>query len=148
RSWGDSVLELSPDAGRLLKSWTPTNQQALASGDVDLGSTAPALLGSGLVVQGGKDSKLRLIDFHAQGLGKTGGELKTVAPPEALFSAPAVWRHAGQTWLFVSTFSSATQAFRLEGRRLKLIWSNGTGGTSPVVAGGLLFVYDPIGGVN
>jgi hypothetical protein len=148
RSWGDSVLELSPGAGRLLRSWTPTNQLALAQGDVDLGSTAPALLGSGFAVQSGKDAKLRLLDLRGLGLGKTGGELQTVDLPEGLFSAPAVWRHAGRTWLFVSTFSATTQAFRLEGSRLKLVWSNGTGGTSPVVAGGLLYVYGPLGGLN
>src|SRR5262249_14601865 len=58
-NWGDSVLELSPDASRLLQSWTPTNQKELESGDVDVGSTAPALLGNGLAVQSGKDGKLR-----------------------------------------------------------------------------------------
>jgi hypothetical protein len=31
--WGDSVLKLSPDAGRLLQSWTPTNEAELESGD-------------------------------------------------------------------------------------------------------------------
>src|SRR5579859_147694 len=61
--WGDSVLELSPDAGKLLQNWTPTNQAGLSSSDADLGSTAPALLGNGLAVQGGKDGKLRLLDL-------------------------------------------------------------------------------------
>ena len=58
--WGDSVLELSADAGRLLQNWTPRNADALESADADLGSTAPALLGGGLALQGGKDGKLRL----------------------------------------------------------------------------------------
>jgi hypothetical protein len=26
------------------------------------------------------------------------------------------------------------------------VWSNGTAGTSPVIAGGLVYVYDPTGG--
>src|SRR5439155_7901963 len=58
----------------------------------------------------------------------------------ALFSAPAVWRHSGQTWLFVST-SSGTTALRLEGGSLKQAWRLGTAATSPVVAGGLLYLY-------
>ena len=45
RSWGDSALMLSPNAGSLLHSWTPRNQAQLDNGDVDLGSTAPAVLG-------------------------------------------------------------------------------------------------------
>src|SRR5207244_4916825 len=70
--WGDSVLELSPEAGRLLQNWTPTDQSDLNSGDVDLGSTVPALLGGGLAVQSGKDGKLRLLDLTRL-YGKGGG---------------------------------------------------------------------------
>jgi hypothetical protein len=36
----------------------------------------------------------------------------------------------------------------LIGRRLKKVWSRGAAGTSPVVAGGLLYVYNPDGGLN
>src|SRR5262249_52689754 len=96
RYWGDSVLELTPNAGRLLRSWTPTDQADLEQNDIDLGSTAPALLGSGLAVQGGKDAKLRLLDLPRLGLGKTGGESQTLGSGGGLFSAPAVWRNAGR----------------------------------------------------
>jgi outer membrane protein assembly factor BamB len=150
-SWGDSVLELSPDAGKLLQNWTPNDQAGLESGDVDLGSTAPAPLGSGLAVQSGKDAKLRLLDLaKLNGKGGagpvTGGELQTLPTPGGggLFSAPAVWRSGGTTWLFVSDFS-ATAAYVLKGRRLAQAWTVSSGGTSPVVAGGLLYVYDPSG---
>lgn len=44
----------------------------------------------------------------------------------------------------VSDFS-ATAAHVLEGRRLSEAWNDSIGGTSPVVAGGLLYVYDPSG---
>ena len=90
--WGDSVLMLSPNAGRLLRSWTPRDHAALEAGDVDLGSTAPALLTSRLAVQGGKDGKLRLLDLRRLGgkLGSTGGELQTLSAPggAGLFSTP------------------------------------------------------------
>jgi outer membrane protein assembly factor BamB len=151
-NWGDSVLELSPTAVRLLQNWTPVNQHTLDTTDADLGSTAPALLGSGLAVQGGKDGFLRLLDLRrlngtTAAAARTGGELQTLRTPggHGLFSAPAVWRTAGGTWLFVADFS-ATAGYVLDGRRLQVVWTQNFGGTSPVVAGGLLYLYDPDGG--
>ena len=41
-----------------------------------------------------------------------------------------------------------TAAYKLIGGRLQEAWHNGNGGTSPVLAGGLLYVYDPNGGLN
>jgi hypothetical protein len=49
--------------------------------------------------------------------------------------------------VFVGT-DSATWCYRLVGGRLRVVWRKSTGGTSPVVAGGLLYVYDPGGGLN
>jgi outer membrane protein assembly factor BamB len=152
RYWGDSVLELSPDAASLLQNWTPSDHQELNTGDVDLGSTAPALLGGNLAVQSGKDGKMRLLDLtKLNGRGgagpTTGGELQTISTPsgQGLFSAPAVWRNGGKTWLFVSDFG-ATAGYVLKGRRLSQVWRSSHAGTSPVVAGGLLYAYDS-GGV-
>jgi outer membrane protein assembly factor BamB len=151
--WGDSVLELSPNASRLLQSWTPRDQAELESGDVDLGSTAPALVGSRLAVQSGKDGKLRLLDLRrlngsTEAGPRTGGELQTLQLNGGLFSAPAVWPSRGRTWIFVST-SGGTQAFQLRNRRLLPAWKSSRGSTSPVVAGGLLYVYDAeAGGLN
>jgi len=147
-NWGDSVLELTPDASQLLQNWTPVDQKQLEGSDTDLGSTAPALLGNGLVLQSGKDAKMRLLDLHrlngrTHSAGPiTGGELQTLPAPGggSVYTAPAVWRSAGATWVFVATFNG-TGAYKLVGRRIVKVWENGTGGTSPVVAGGLLFVY-------
>ena len=62
-AWADSVLELSPDAGKLIQSYTPANQSHLGLDDLDLGSTAPAILTAHVALQGGKDGKLRLLDL-------------------------------------------------------------------------------------
>lgn len=138
--WGDSVVVLSPDAARMLRHWTPTNQKDLESSDGDLGSTSPALLDGGYAVQGGKDGKLRLLQLHRlPGVDtRTGGELQTVAAPggSGLFSEPAVWQGK---WAFLAT-DSGTAAWLLRDGRLHAVWSNGNGGTSPVVAGNLLYV--------
>jgi outer membrane protein assembly factor BamB len=138
--WGDSVLVLSPNAGSLLAHWTPANQAQLNTGDQDLGSTAPALLEGGYFVQGGKDGELRLLQ-RSQLAGvnaSTGGELQTVAVPgsASLFSEPATWQG---TWVFLAS-GGGTAAWRLVGGSLQQMWENGTGGTSPVLAGGLLYV--------
>jgi DNA-binding beta-propeller fold protein YncE len=152
RYWGDSVLMLSPNAARLLQSWTPENESQLDSGDVDLGSTAPALLSATLAVQSGKDARLRLLSLQqlngrTASPGQKGGELQTLDTPgsSGLLAAPAVWTASGRVWLFVAT-REGTGAYVLDGARLRLAWGNGTPGTSPVVAGGLLYVYDAEGG--
>jgi PQQ-like domain len=149
RYWGDSTLMLSPTA-RLLQSWTPRNFAELDSGDVDLGSTAPVILPGRLVLQSGKDALMRLLDLRKLngrgGAGPlTGGEVQTLPTPSGggLFSAPAVLG----SLVFVAQ-EGATAGYRLVGRRLRKVWSNGTSGTSPVVAGGLLYVYDPNGRLN
>jgi outer membrane protein assembly factor BamB len=150
RDWGDSVLLLSADAGRLLRNWTPHDHAALEQGDVDLGSTAPALLGPTLAAQSGKDGKLRLLRLSTLGgpLGRVGGALQTISTPgrEGVFSAMAVQRTEGVTRLFVSTFS-ATWAYALRDGRLRVVWRRSDAGTSPVLAGGLLYVYNPDGGL-
>src|SRR5262249_1201925 len=89
--WGDSVLELSPDASSLLHNWTPRNQAELNSSDGDLGSTSPAVLpttkGWRLAVQGGKAGVLSLLNLNKLngtrgGAGpRTGGELQTISSP-------------------------------------------------------------------
>jgi hypothetical protein len=138
--WGDSVVVLTPDASRMLRHWTPTDQASLSSSDLDLGSTSPAFLEGGLAVQGGKDAKLRLLALHSlPGINaKTGGELQTVPVPGnvALFSEPAVWKGK---WVFVAS-AGGTAAWLLRSGRLHAAWSNSTDGTSPVLAGGLLYV--------
>jgi outer membrane protein assembly factor BamB len=153
-NWGDSALELSANASRLLQNWTPSNQAELESSDADLGSTSPALLGGGLVLQGGKDGKLRLLrqrrlNGTSRAAARTGGELQTVPTPGStdLFTAPAVWHRSGTTWVFVAD-NAGTAGYRLLRGRLRRVWQRGIAGTSPVVAAGLLYVYDPNGALR
>ncbi|MGA9860123.1 MAG: PQQ-binding-like beta-propeller repeat protein [Solirubrobacteraceae bacterium] len=161
RNWGDSVLEFAPDTLRLLHNWTPTDQVQLDHSDTDLGSTSPALLpafgGRRLAVQGGKDGKLRVLDLDrldgtTGGAGaRLGGELSVTSTPGAneLLTAPAVWSSRGRTYVFVAD-DSGTTAYQLVDPahpRLATVWSDATAGTSPVIAGGLLYVFDPSGSI-
>jgi PQQ-like domain len=154
--WGDSALELTADASRLLHSWTPTNQAQLDQTDTDLGSTIPALLpvyqGLHLVVQGGKDRLLHLLNLRrlngtsGPASARLGGQVSQVAAPggEPVFTMPIATRVAGRILVFVAT-DGGTTAYGLTGGsqpRLRNVWSSSTPGTSPVLSGGLLFIYD------
>jgi len=157
--WGDSVLELSPDAGKLLQAYTPKNAAYLEGTDLDLGSASPAILAKDLIVQTGKDGKLRLLRLDKLN-GKTrspakiqGGELQILPGPRShpILTAPAVWRSGGRTWTFVGNYSATAGYLLLPGAkpRLKRVWQVTKGSSSPVVAGGLLFCFDPLeGGVH
>jgi hypothetical protein len=153
RNFGDSVLELTLPGLRLRQAFTPRNQDELNSSDTDLGSSAPALLGHNRVLIAGKDGVMRVLALNrlnGQRPGSTrrlGGEVQTLPTPgnDQLFTAPAVWRHGRSTTVFVATFS-ATAAYTLRNGRLHREWGHDAPGSSPVVAGGLLYVYDPSAG--
>lgn len=51
------------------------------------------------------------------------------------------------TWLFAAD-NGATQAWTLAGDSLRPAWRSEHGGTSPVVADGMVFVYDPSGALR
>ncbi len=149
--WGDAVIELNPDATKMLGNYTPENTEQLNDEDIDVGSTSPVLLGGGLLAQGGKDRKIRLLSIAAMAgtSPHRGHELQEVPTPsgDRLFTQPAVWRHNGQTWLFAAD-GGGTAAWTLESGKLQPRWKNTTAGTSPLVADGMVYVYDPQGGLN
>ena len=149
--WGDSVIELNPDATRVLGNYAPANAASLDMRDLDVGSTSPVLLGGGLVAQGGKDSLIRVLGVDAIGgvESHTGHELQTVSTPSRgmMFTAPAVWRERGATWMFAAD-GGASAAWVLRNGMLTPAWTKSTAGTSPVLAGGLLYIYDPRGALH
>ncbi len=149
--FGDTVLMLSSRARGVVQTYTPAEQKQLEDSDGDLGSTAPALLPESkprVGVQGGKDNKLRVISLsRMNGRNRTpgaalGGELQVLQQPSSqLFTAPAV---AGSR-VFVGS-ANAIVAYDLKGSLLKEAWFRLHAGTSPVIAGGKLLVFDPTGG--
>ncbi len=154
------MVELSSDGHRLLHNWTPSDQATLNSDDLDLGSTSPAVLplyhGFRLAVQGGKGHVLDLLNLdrldgtHGGAGPRLGGELQELPDPgpAQMVTEPAVWSGGGRMYVFVATWGG-TAAYSLGGGgkpRLHLAWSTHVPGTSPVLAGGLLYVYDPIHG--
>ncbi len=151
--FGDSVLELTFPSLSLRQSFTPSNQAELNSSDTDLGSSAPVLLGHDRVAVAGKDGILRVLALSRldgrppSAHHSLGGELQRLSIPGGgeLFTAPAVWSHGTHTTMFVAD-EGGTAAYTLRAGRLYRVWEDGTPGTSPVMAGGLLYVYDPAAG--
>ncbi|HTD57828.1 MAG TPA: PQQ-binding-like beta-propeller repeat protein [Solirubrobacteraceae bacterium] len=152
-NFGDSVVELALPGLRLHQAFTPTNQAELNESDTDLGSSAPVFLGQGRVLIAGKDGVMRVLSLaHLDGRppampNRLGGEVQRLPLPGGgeLFSAPAVWTQGKITAVFVGA-EHATAAYSLSGGLMHLVWQNSNPGTSPVLAGGLLYVYDPSGG--
>jgi hypothetical protein len=154
---GDSVLELTLPSLRLRQAYTPPDQEKLNDDDLDLGSSGPALLGGDRAVLAGKDGILRVLNLsrldgsapprEGRYEERLGGAAQQLPLPGGgmLFTAPAVWRHGGRTTVFIAD-EHATAAYALRSGRLALLWQNQTPGTSPVLAGGLLYVYEPVAG--
>jgi hypothetical protein len=160
--WGDTVFALHPDgtgAGGLpVDTYTPTNFLALQSADADIGSTAPAVLPPvassvppHLAVQSGKDAKIRLLnrdDLSGQGgPSHTGGELQLINVPQGgqVLTQPAVWVNPADqaVWVFLANGSGISGLKLSVGPAgvpsLVSQWTNAAGGTSPVVADGVLY---------
>ena len=160
--WGDSVLAIgSSGAGRPsgpLDSYTPEIYQRLQDEDLDLGSSAPALLPEvgGLpraMLQAGKDGVLRLLnadDLSGRGgPGHVGGELVSIPVPQGgeVLTAIATWRDgSGRSLAFVANGEGicAVELVPRDGRpALSPLWQASPGGSSPVVANGVVFCAAP-----
>jgi outer membrane protein assembly factor BamB len=151
-AFGDSLLELSPDAKRVLGDWTPGNYRSLEKADLDFGSGSPALLhyrGRLLAVEATKDGTARLFDVERLTTGgqpgHMPGRLDSVHPRDnyPFFSAPAVLESGHLVFL---ANAGGTFAYEVRGTRkprLERVWKRAAAGTSPVIAGGLLYVFDP-----
>jgi putative pyrroloquinoline-quinone binding quinoprotein len=149
--WGDATIRLDSTATRMLGNYTPANTQSLDETDTDVGSTSPALLGGGFIAQGGKDGTIKLLDTTLMQGTKPhrGGERQSVSTPTGarLFTALTVLHTPNATWLFAAD-NGGTAAWTFRDNTLQPAWKNRNGGTTPVVAGGLLYVYDPRGGLR
>lgn len=164
RDWGDTILALHPDGsgaagGMPVDSYTPNDYQDLQDNGTDLGSSAPALLPNvptsiypHLAVQGGAEGELHLIDLDDMsrqgGPGHTAGEIEPVLVAQGgpLDTQPAVWVNPqdGGVWLFFANGNgiSAMQLFVDAAGNPTIFtqWmATGGGGTSPVVANGILY---------
>ncbi len=161
--WAESVLALNPDGsganGDPIDSYTPKNFQMIKDTDSDLSPYLPIILptpkGSKyphLMLQGGKDGRLRLLDLtDLSGKGEpghTGGELTSNAqiPFQAeITTSPAAWLNPADksTWIFTPTYFG-TAGFQLVIAKdgipsLKMVWKTTNSCTIPLVANNVLY---------
>ncbi len=156
--WSESVLALNIDAsGQPLDSYTPANYQNLDNSDADLGSTNPVILPMPsssnyhhVAAQSGKEGKIVLLNLDnlsgQGGPGHTGGELQLINVPQGgeVLPSPAAWINPadGSAWLFVANGSGiAGLQVTVTGGTPALTprWHHGAGGSSPIVANGVLY---------
>jgi outer membrane protein assembly factor BamB len=129
----DSVLRLSPGLA-VQGRFTPANFVALSSGDLDLGSTAPALLPDGLVFQVGKQGIGYVLDGSR--LGGTGGELGSSDLCEGGFGGDAV---DGSTVVF-SCYTSLRAIEVTPAAGIHILWSvTSYAAGPPIIAGGVVW---------
>lgn len=160
-AWGDTVFALNANGtgsnGRPLDSYTPDNYQYLDDADLDLGSTNPVILpmpaGSrypNVAAQSGKEGRIHLINLDNMsgqgGVGNVGGEIQEIDVPQGggVLPTPAAWVNPadGSTWLFVANGNGiAGLQVTLNGSTPQLTprWNRGPGGSSPIIANGVLF---------
>lgn len=175
-NWGDSVIALNPDgsgaSGGPLDSYTPADWAQLNNFDVDLGSTAPAILPvppnsavKYLALQSGKDGKIRLLNLaNLSGQGGPGhldgqvGAILDVPIGNAatndfeVRTAPVVWTNPadGSVWIFISNdfgicaFKLIFDAGGMPG--LAFQWKNltYTNSSSPAMANGVLYLASSV----
>ena len=159
-NWGDSIVEFNPNLTTMIDSYTPTNYASLDSSDLDLGSVSPVILpkqsGSNtpyMLVQGGKDSTIRLINRSNMsgqgGPGHVGGEMSSYSISGEMHEAPAVWTDgSGTTWVFVTSDSGNLWTYKVVtsggNSSLNLVYEKSIGvSTSPFVANSVLYFSGP-----
>lgn len=159
-NWGSSVVAMRPDGstdgGVPLDSYTPDEYQMLTDQDLDLSASAIEILPTEtssryphLGVQIGKDGVLRLLNLaDLSGYGEprhVGGELTKLQGLPWVLTRPVALRNPDNatTSIYV-TNSQAMLAFDVVEHADKTMefvqkWSFSNGGTSPVLANGILF---------
>ena len=168
-NWGDSVLAMNADGSGTATGpvdvWTPSDEAALNAADADVGSTGPALvpvpagskyahvgLQGNKVPSGSNAGPIRLLDLDdlsgTGSVGALGGELFEMDVPQGdeILTQPAVWTNPADqsTWIFIAN-DSGISALKLvpdggSGKpSLMTAWMKSAGGTSPIIANGVLY---------
>jgi outer membrane protein assembly factor BamB len=135
----DSVTALSPQLRRT-GIFAPATWRADSQGDLDLGSTQPALAGHGMLLALGKRGTAYLLEVTR--LDGVGGQLDQARVCPA-FGAAAV----DGTTVYEPCEDGGMAAISVAGGRIRVLWRGpGSAWGSPVVGGGAVWVTDWLAG--
>lgn len=133
--FSDSVFELSPQLA-LKQFFAPSDWFSQNNADADLGSTAPAIIGNGTVLQVGKSKTGYLL--NQSNLGQIGGQL-TTATVCASSNADGGDAVVG-TDVFVPCGQGVEDVHTTASPSVSVVWTAASGAAgSPIVAGGLVW---------
>ncbi len=135
--FGDSVIKLSPQLERL-DFFSPQDWAELNVGDVDLGSTGPAVLSMGRIFQIGKGGVGYLLD--AEHLGGIGGELASHQVCDGAFGGTA---HSLDAVYVPCRDGLVALSVAADGGDFTRRWRSAEFSSGPpIVAGGLVWTVD------
>jgi outer membrane protein assembly factor BamB len=132
----DSVLELTPALG-LKQFFSPSDWYSDNANDRDLGSSSPALLANGTVVQAGKSQTAYLLNqTHLGGIGGQESDLGICSGADVDGGTAVV----GDTVYLPCEAGVVALSVSASPARLTQLWQTSTGsGGPPIVAGGLVW---------
>jgi outer membrane protein assembly factor BamB len=131
----DSVLELSSQLG-LKQLFAPSDWASQNSSDQDLGSSPPALLSNGTVLQAGKASTA--YELNQAHLGGVGGQIASVSVcPGASVDGGEVIE--GSVVYIPCQVGIEAVGVSSSPPGLRVLWSNANATAPPILAGGLLW---------
>ena len=141
---GNSVITLSSTL-RELAYFAPTNWARLNVTDLDLGSTGPAVLPGGYVLQVGKDGVVYLL--RQAGPGGIGGQVASLPIGCGAYGGDS-YIGTSPVVVYVPCLSGTRAVSVGPGPALRLLWSGPPDANgSPVVAGGAVWVVGVDSGV-
>ena len=121
--FGDSVVKAKLTAGKFqVQDWfTPNNQEMLKNNDVDLGSAGAALIpNSHLLLAGGKEGRIYLIDRDNMGKGATTSlqSFQVTHDPQppnyyCLHGTPVLWVRPDQMFVYFNGEEDPVKQYRL-----------------------------------
>jgi hypothetical protein len=119
RNFGNTVFKLNSSLG-IVDWFTPYNQSSLNSSDLDLGSSGALLIpGTSLLVAGGKEGKIYLLNSGSLGHFQSGSDSQIVqsfmSSGTHLHGAPVVWNGPSGTLVYAGAESDYIKGYRLSG---------------------------------